>query len=65
MDKYKPVHDKTNKMTCVPSEDSNQPGHPPSLTSVFTVHSLGPQGPKVSAGWTANTDQPGWMPRLI
>ena len=24
-------HDKTNKMTCVPSEDSDQPGHPPSL----------------------------------
>ena len=22
-------HDKTNKMTCVPSEDSGQPGHRP------------------------------------
>ena len=25
------MHDKTNKMTCAPSKDSNQPGHPPSL----------------------------------
>ena len=24
-------HDKPNKLTCVPSEDSDQPGHPPSL----------------------------------
>ena len=26
---YGSQHDKTNKMTCVPSEDSDQPGHPP------------------------------------
>ena len=26
-----PLHDKTNKMTCAPSKDSDQPGHPPSL----------------------------------
>ena len=25
------------KMTCVPSEDSDQPGHPPSLIRVFAV----------------------------
>ena len=30
-------HDKTNKMTCAPSEDSDQPGHPPSLIRVFAV----------------------------
>ena len=24
-------HDKTNKMTCASSKDSDQPGHPPSL----------------------------------
>ena len=29
-----PVHDKTNKMTCPPSEDSDQSGHPPSLISL-------------------------------
>ena len=28
---------KTNKMTCENSEDSDQPGHPPSLIRVFTV----------------------------
>ena len=30
-------HDKTNKMACAPSEDSDQPGHPPSLIRVFAV----------------------------
>ena len=30
-----PAHDKTNKMACGPSEDSGQPGHPPSLISVI------------------------------
>ena len=32
-----PPHDKTNIMACASSEDSNQPGHPPSLISVFAV----------------------------
>ena len=31
-------HDKTNKMACVPSKDSYQPRHPPSLIGVFAVH---------------------------
>ena len=31
------LHDKTNKMTCAPSEDSDQPGHPPSLIRVSAV----------------------------
>ena len=30
-------HDNTNKMECAPSEDSDQPGHPPSLIRVFAV----------------------------
>ena len=34
---YQPPHDKTNKMACAPSEDSDQPGHPPSLIKVFPV----------------------------
>ena len=33
-DTYEPYHDKTNKMACAPSEDSDQPGHPPSLISL-------------------------------
>ena len=32
-----PPHDKTNKMACAPIEDSDQPGHPPSLIRVVTV----------------------------
>ena len=35
--KNEPPHDKTNKMTCAHSEDSDQPGHPPSLITVFAV----------------------------
>ena len=34
---FEPPHDKTNKMVCAPSEDSDQPGHPPSLIRVFAV----------------------------
>ena len=33
-----PPHDKTNKMACVPIEDSDQPGHPPSLVSLRCPH---------------------------
>ena len=29
--------DKTNKMACAPSEDSDQPGHPPRLIRVFAI----------------------------
>ena len=38
------AHDKTNKMACVPSEDSDQPGHQLSLISLRCSHeeSLGP-----------------------
>ena len=42
-------HDKTNKMTCAPSEDSDQSGHQPSLIRVFAVCSKGSQGPKLSS----------------
>ena len=35
--KYEPQPDKTNKLTCAPSKDSDQPGHPPSLIRVFAV----------------------------
>ena len=35
-----PRHDKTNKVTA-PSEDSDQPGHLPSLIRVFAVRSMG------------------------
>ena len=44
-----PPHDKTNKMACAPSEDSDQPGHPPSLIRVFVVRLMGSKGPKLSS----------------
>ena len=36
-EKIEPHHDKTKKVACAPSEDSDQPGHPPSLIRVFAV----------------------------
>ena len=44
---FEPLHDKTNKMACAPSEYSDQPGHPPSLISLRCPHeeSLGPYLP--------------------
>ena len=33
-----PHHDKANKMACAPSEDSDQPGHLPSLISLRCPH---------------------------
>ena len=44
-----PPHDKTNNMVCAPSEDSDQPGHLPSLIRVFAVRSVGSWGPNVSS----------------
>ena len=32
-----PAHNKTNQMACVPSKDTDQPGHQPSLIRVFAV----------------------------
>ena len=34
---FEPPHDKTNKMACAPGEDSDQPGHLPSLIKVFAI----------------------------
>ena len=34
---YDPQHGKTNEITCAPSEDLDEPGHPPSLIRVFAV----------------------------
>ena len=40
-DTYEPHHDKTNKVVCAPSEDSDQPGHPPKLIRGFAGRSVG------------------------
>ena len=34
---------------CAPSEDSDQPGHPPSLIRAFAVRTMGSKGPKLSS----------------
>ena len=62
---FEHTHDKTNKMTFVPSEDSDQPGHPPSLIRVFAVRSMGSLGPNFASGGSADLDQTGRMSRLI
>ena len=51
---YEPLHDKTNKMTCTPNKDSDQPGYPPSLISL-AVRSKGSQGPQAFFMRTAKT----------
>ena len=40
---YEPQHDTTNKMTCAPNEDSDQPGRPLSLIRVFPVRMKKPK----------------------
>ena len=35
-----PEHDETNEMACAPGEDSDQTGHPPSLSRVLAVRSM-------------------------
>ena len=62
---FEPPHDKTNKIIFAPSEDSDQPEHPPSLTRVFAVRSVGSLGPNVASGGPKDSDQTWWMPRLI
>ena len=47
---FEPPHDKPNKMTFVPSEDSDQPGHPPNLIRDFVVRSMGSLGPSFASG---------------
>ena len=46
---FEPPHDKNNKMTFVPSDDSDQPGDPPSLIRVFAIRSMGSLGPNFAS----------------
>ena len=48
-----------------PSENSDQPGYPPSLIRLFAVRSVASWGPKLFSGGQRRLDQTGWMPRLI
>ena len=58
-------HVKTNKVACAPSKNSDQPGHQPSLISLHC-----PAWRKLCSlvtQWvhSEDSDQTGWMPRLI
>ena len=60
--KYDPTHDKTSKMAWAPSEDSDHPGHSPSLIRVFVVRSMGSIGTKLSScgqRWLWSVRMPG------
>ena len=63
---YEPQHNKTNNMACAPSEDSDQPGHPPSLIKVFAV-SMEKAWILIATHWahSKDSDQTGRMPKLI
>ena len=60
--RFEPSHDKTNKMICASSKDSDQPGLPPCLISLQCPHDEA-FGPSLPTKCTAKTDQ--GMPRLI
>ena len=49
---------------CVPSEDSSQPWHPPSLISLRCLYEE-TLGPELPIEYTVKTDQSGRMRRLI
>ena len=62
---FEPPHEKTNKMTFAPSEDSDQPGHPPSLIRVFAVHMKKHWALGYLLSVLRRLCQTGRMPRLI
>ena len=51
-------HDKTTRMNCEPIKDSDQPRHPPCLISLH-------KDPNLLQADREDTDQTGWMHRLI
>ena len=51
-------------MACVPSEDSDRPGHPPSLISLHCVQWVA-KDPSFLNADNHDSDQTVWMLRLI
>ena len=64
-DSSKPEHDKTYRMTCAPSQDLDQLGHPLSLMRVFTAHMKNPCPWLWSECQSEDIDQIAEMRRLI
>ena len=58
-------HDKTSKMTCPPSDDSDQLGHLPSLIRVSLCAQWVAKDPSFLHADSENSDQTVRMPRLI
>ena len=58
---FEPPRDKTNKITCAPSEDSDQPGHPPSLIRVFACAQWVAKDPSFLHADSEDSDQTGRM----
>ena len=54
-----PPHDKTNKMACAPTEDSDQPGHLPSLIRVLDCVQWVAKGPSFRHADSEDSDQTG------
>ena len=50
---------------CAPSEDSDQPGHPPSLIRFFSCAQWVAKNPRFLLADSEDSDQAGRMPRLI
>ena len=48
-----------------PSEDSDQPGHPPSLIRVFAVAQWVAKDPSFLHADSEDSEQTWWMPKLI
>ena len=68
--KIEPRHDKPNKMICAPSEDSDQPGHPPSLIRISAVRlkqtwALSYPVCAQRRLWSDWVECPGWSETLI
>ena len=58
-------HDKTSKMVCAHSEDSDQLGHSPSLIRVFDVRTMKALVLSFPMSASEDSDQTGRMPRQI
>ena len=54
---FEPPHEKTNKMACAPSKDSDQPGHQPSLISLRCPHDAREESDRLGEcpGWSESS----------
>ena len=62
---FEPPRDKTNKMACAPSEDTDQPRYPPSPIRVFAVRMKKDLVLSYPLSKSEDSDQTGRIPRLI